>query len=129
VPVTRGSTIVIVEESPAVQELIEQALRETGNYVLVTQNPLEVLDLARRVRIDLLVTDVDSRPGIVEQVRVTQPDVRVLYLSDLTDAQPADVERSLPLRTPFSVEELRAAIAAQLDGSGSGASVEVETAL
>jgi DNA-binding response OmpR family regulator len=129
VPVTRGSTIVIVEESPAVQELIEQALRQTGNYVLVTQNPLEVLDLARRVRIDLLVTDVDSRPGIVEQVRVTQPDVRVLYLSDITDAQPADVERSLPLRTPFSVEELRAAIAAQLDGSGSGASVEVETAL
>jgi DNA-binding response OmpR family regulator len=109
--------------------LAKQALRQTGNYVLVTQNPLEVLDLARRVRIDLLVTDVDSRPGIVEQVRVTQPDVRVLYLSDITDAEPADVERSLPLRTPFSVEELRAAIAAQLDGSGSGASVEVETAL
>jgi DNA-binding response OmpR family regulator len=118
---TRGSTIVIVEESAAVQELVEQALRESGDRVLVTQNALEVLDVARRLRIDLLVIDIDSQAGLVEEVRESQPDVRVLYLSDGSDEQPAGLEPSLLLLTPFSLGELRAAIAARLDRSGSGA--------
>jgi DNA-binding response OmpR family regulator len=120
---TRGSTIVIVEEGAAVQELVEQTLRESGDRVLVTQNALEVLDVARRVRIDLLVIDIDSQPGLVEEVREYQPDLRVLYLSDSTDEQPAGPQRSPLLLTPLSLDELRAAIAAQLDRSGPEASV------
>src|SRR2546422_10025985 len=84
---TRRSTIVIVEESAAVQELVEQALRESGDRVLVTQNALEVLDVARRVRIDLLVIDLGAEAGLLEEVRESQPDLRVLYLSDHTDGQ------------------------------------------
>ena len=116
------STIVIVEESPAVQELVEQAVREVGDCVLVTQNALEVLDVARRVRIDLLVIDIDAEPGLVEEVRESQPDLRVLYLSDHTDEQQAGIERSPALLTPFSLGELRAATAALLDRSESGVS-------
>jgi DNA-binding response OmpR family regulator len=124
---TRGSTIVIVEESAAVQELVEQTLRESGDRVLVTQNALEVLDVARRVRIDLLVIDIDSEPGLVEEVREYQPDLRVLYLSDGVDGQPAGRQRSSLLLTPFSLGELRAAIAARLDGSEPEASVGAGT--
>jgi DNA-binding response OmpR family regulator len=116
------STIVIVEESPAVQELVEQAVREVGDCVFVTQNALEVLDVARRVRIDLLVIDIDSEPGLVEEVRESQPELRVLYVSDRTDEQPAGPEHGLPLLTPFSLGELRAAIATLLDRSESGVS-------
>jgi DNA-binding response OmpR family regulator len=113
------STIVIVEESPAVQELVEQAVREVGDCVLVTQNTLEVLDVARRVRIDVLVIDVDSAPGLVEEVRESQPDLRVLYVSDRADAQQPGTRDGLPLRTPFSLGELRMAVAALLDRSES----------
>jgi DNA-binding response OmpR family regulator len=116
------STIVVVEESPAVQELLEQAVRQVGDCVLVTQNALEVLDVARRVRIDLLVIDIDSEPGLVEEVRESQPDLRVLYLSDHTDEQPPVTENGLPLLTPFSLGELRVAVAALLDRSESGVS-------
>jgi DNA-binding response OmpR family regulator len=116
------STIVIVEESPAVQELVEQAVREVGVCVLVTQNALEVLDVARRVRIDLLVIDIDSAQGLVEELRESQPDLRVLYVSDRTDEQQAGLEDGLPLLTPFSLGELRAAVAALLDRSESGVS-------
>jgi DNA-binding response OmpR family regulator len=119
---TRGSTIVIVEESAAVQELVEQALRESGDRVLVTQNALEVLDVARRVRTDLLVIDINSQPGLVEELRESQPDLRVLYVSDRTDEQQAGLEDGLPLLTPFSLGELRAAVAALLDRSESGVS-------
>jgi DNA-binding response OmpR family regulator len=121
-----GATIVIVEPSAAVQELVEQALRETGDRVLVTQNPLEVLEVVRRVRVDLLVTDIDSRPGLVEQVRTTQPEVRVLYLSRPGD-EPAGPRRTLSLPTPFSLDELRAAIAAQLDRAEPSVSAAGET--
>jgi DNA-binding response OmpR family regulator len=114
----RFSTIVIVEESPAVQELFEQSLREVGACVLVTQNALEVLDVARRVRIDLLVVDIDSEPGLVEEVRTSQPGLQVLYLSDNSDEQQAVVEPSSLLLTPFSLGELRVTIAALLEGAG-----------
>jgi DNA-binding response OmpR family regulator len=119
---TRGSTIVIVEESAAVQELVEQALRESGDRVLVTQNALDVLDVAHRVRIDLLVIDMDAEAGLVEEVRESQPDLRVLYLSDHPDGQQPGLERSPALLTPFSLDELRAAIAALLDRSESAVS-------
>jgi DNA-binding response OmpR family regulator len=109
------STIVVVEESAAVQELVEQALRETGDCVLVTQNPLEVIEVARRVRIDLLVTDLHAGDELVEQLRSSQPDIRILYLSDTTDGPPPGPDDSTPLRMPFSLDELREAIAARLD--------------
>jgi CheY-like chemotaxis protein len=123
----RGSTIVIVEESAAVQELVEQALRESGDRVLVTQNALEVLDVAGRVRIDLLVIDIDSQQGLVEDVRELQPDLRVLYVSDNTDEQPTKPQLSPLLLTPFSLDELREAIAAGLDRPEPETSVGAET--
>ena len=112
----------IVEQSAGVQELVEQALRETGHRILVTQNALEVLDVARRVRIDLVVIDLDSEPGLVEEIRESQPHVRVLYLSDRTDGQPADPEHGASLLTPFSLGELREAVSALLARSELGAS-------
>jgi DNA-binding response OmpR family regulator len=113
----RASTIVIVEESAAVQELVEQAMRGVGECLLVTQNALEVLDVARRLRIDLLVIDVDSEPGLVDQVRASQPELRVLYLSAGTEEAPAGLDGAQLLRTPFSLDELRAAIAVALGRS------------
>ncbi len=117
----------IVEKSAAVQELVEQALREGADHLLVSQNALEVLDVARRVRIDLLIIDRDSKPGLVEEIREFQPDLRVLYVSDQTGEQQEDLDLSPRLLTPFSLDELRAAIAAELDRSEPGASVEAGT--
>jgi DNA-binding response OmpR family regulator len=114
VAVTGGATIVIVEQSAAVQELIEQALRNDGDRVLVTQNLLEVVDIARRVRIDLLVTELESRRTLVGQIRPIQPDLRVLYVSGADDVVP-QADRDHTLTSPFSLDELRATIATRLD--------------
>jgi CheY-like chemotaxis protein len=118
---TRCGTIVVVEESAAGQELIEQTLREAGHRVLVTNSPLEALELARRVRIDLLVADAAAlerkRPGFVGQLRGIQPSLPVLYLAErdrsLADDQP---EHAHTLLTPFSLDELQQAVAARIDG-------------
>ena len=75
----RPATIVVVEQSAAVQELIDQALRDNGDFLLVTQNPLEAIEVARRVRVDLLVTELTDST-LVDEVRSLQPDMRVLDL-------------------------------------------------
>jgi DNA-binding response OmpR family regulator len=124
-PTSRG-TIVVVERSAPAQELIEHALREAGHRVLVTRNPLEALELGRRIRIDALVAVVatldDDGPGLVPQLRTIQPLLPVLYLAGREDADKisalpilADNISALPI--PFSLDELEEAVAAALGGS------------
>jgi two-component system, OmpR family, response regulator len=119
VGVSSPATIVVVERSAAVQELIDHALREAGHRVLVTRNPLEALVLARSVRIDVLVGDVATldheRPGLIKQLRSIQPSLPVLYLGDRDWVDREDVEDASALRTPFSLDELQEAVAATLD--------------
>jgi DNA-binding response OmpR family regulator len=95
------ATIVVVEQSAAVQELIDQALRDSGDYVLITQNPLEVLEVARRVQIDLLVLEFsDAGPSLVDEVRSIQPGMHVLYLTEEDDDDPP----------PFALDDFRARV-------------------
>jgi DNA-binding response OmpR family regulator len=114
---SRG-TIVVVEGTAAVQELIDLALREAGHHVLITRNPLEVLELARRIRIDVLVADVarldQEGPGLVGQLHSIQPSVAVLYLTDRGRAG-EEVENASALRPPFSLAELQEAVAAAVE--------------
>ena len=117
---TRRGTIVVVEQSPAAQELMEQVLREAGHRVLVTRNPLEALELGRRVRIDVLVADAATLEqdghGLVEQLRTIQPSVLVLYLADHGRLNRADADDDPALYPPFSLDELLEAVAATLAG-------------
>jgi DNA-binding response OmpR family regulator len=112
-------TIVVVEGSAAVQELIEDALRDAGHRVLVTRSPDEALELGRRVRIDALVADVAldrERPDIVRRLRTIQPSLPVVFLADREGAREEEVENSSSLRTPFSLGELQETVAAAVDG-------------
>jgi DNA-binding response OmpR family regulator len=115
---TRGATIVVVEQSAGAMELIDQALRDTADRVLITQSPPEVLDVADRIRIDLLViylADRHLRPTLVDEIRSSQPELRVLYIRDHTEERPPGDDGDGALRTPFSIDELREAVAARLD--------------
>jgi DNA-binding response OmpR family regulator len=115
---TGGATIVVVEQSAGAMELIDQALRETADRVLITQSPLEALEVADRIRIDLLVTylaDRHLRPTLVDEIRSSQPDLRVLYICDHTEKLPPGLDGAGALCSPFALDELREAVAARLD--------------
>jgi len=76
----RPATVVVVERYPAVQELLEQTLRDKHARVLVTADPNEALEIARRVEIDIIV--VDSKAGdLVREIRALQPPIRVVELA------------------------------------------------
>jgi DNA-binding response OmpR family regulator len=117
---TSRGTIVVVEQSAAAQDLMEHVLREAGHRVLVTRNPLEALELGRRVRMDALVADLTTLdqegPGLVAQLRTIQPSLPILYLADRGRLDEADTDSALALHPPFSLDELLDAVAAVLIG-------------
>jgi DNA-binding response OmpR family regulator len=104
------ATIVVLEENAAAQELIDQTLRQSGDRVLISNSPAEALGLASRVRIDLIVADAGllegSDPHVVEHLQSVGP---VLH----THVR-GNPESGTALPSPFSLEELRKAVAAAL---------------
>jgi DNA-binding response OmpR family regulator len=109
------ATIVVLEESAAVQDLVDQALRESGDRVLISNNPIEALELASRLRIDLLIADV----GLLEQsdphvVKELQSVAYFLYTNVRDGSRLAQLESGTTLRSPFSLDELRGAVVAAL---------------
>jgi DNA-binding response OmpR family regulator len=110
------ATIVVLEENAAAQELIDQTLRTSGDRVLISNSPMEALGLSKRVRIDLLVGDIGllerSDPNVVERLRSV---ARVLCTNVPDSSRLAQQDSGTTLRSPFSLEELREAVAAALD--------------
>ena len=109
-----SATIVVLEENAAAQELIDQMLREKGNRVLITNNPMEILGLAKRVRIDLVVGDVGqielAEPQLAAKIRSVASVLQVSTGSS-SSAHAAD---PLHLVAPFSLDDLDEAIALAL---------------
>jgi CheY-like chemotaxis protein len=109
------ATIVVLEENAAAQELIDQTLRDLGDRVLISNNPVEALGLASRVRIDLIIGDAGllegCDPGVVEKLEAIGP---VLYTHVGNGSRLAEQDAATALRSPFSLEELREAVAEAL---------------
>jgi two-component system cell cycle sensor histidine kinase/response regulator CckA len=91
-PSSRGSeTILLVEDEELVRQLARKILEGHGYHVVVAASGNAALELmaADRPPPDLLVTDV-VMPGmsgreLAEQLRVRQPQLRVLFVSGYTD--------------------------------------------
>jgi CheY-like chemotaxis protein len=116
-PETRA-TILVLEESPAVQELIDQALRELGHRVLSTKDALEALEVVRRVHVDVLVVGVlldADKPSLVHELRSIQPGVRIVSICGPEEGA-EEIDGGASLCTPLSLDDLRAAVAPGLPG-------------
>jgi len=113
----RPATFLVLEQNAAVQELIDQALRESGHRVLTTNNALEALELLHRVRIDIVVVgDLPEERGqsLVEELRTIQGGLPIVSISDV-DGDLEGIDPTAKLSSPFSLDDLRQAAAAALD--------------
>lgn len=119
-----GETILVVEDDPAVREVVTALLGEAGYRVLSAPGPGDALLLADRHPgpLDLVLSDVMmprmSGPEMVERMLKLRPHLRVLFMS----GYPGDaLERArLPehaevLSKPFTEEVLLATVRAKLD--------------
>jgi CheY-like chemotaxis protein len=102
------ATVLVLEASPAVQELVDQGLRETGHRVLATGSTEEALEVVRRVRVDVLVAGMVNGgvEALVDELREIQPDLRLVTIPGANGATPA----------PVSLEALVEAVAARVEG-------------
>ncbi len=119
-----AATVLVVEDEPAVRELVTRILRSEGYEVIAAEDGAEALEMldGNPVRLDLVLTDVlmprlNGRQ-LVDALQARYPQLPVLYMSG--DIGEAIVARQLVpegapfLRKPFSPSQLMDQVAAVL---------------
>ncbi len=119
-------TILLVEDTEALREVIQETLEEHGYTVLLASNGEEALALARERKgpIDLLLTDVVMPKlgggDLAKLLSALRPGLRVLYMSGYTDGaisqQGVLGEGVMLLEKPFTGDKLAWAVREALDG-------------
>jgi len=123
-PKARGKeTLLVVDDEPAVRNLLSQFLGRQGYEVLLAGDGPEALaHLTERGRVDLLISDM-LMPGLrgdrlAALARDIQSDLRVLLISGNNKSGDAALESAAPaafLGKPFSTLELGNAVRRLLD--------------
>jgi len=123
--VSRGETILMVEDDPDLADLMRDILGNLGYMVLDARSAAEAVELSRGLAdpLDLLLTDV-SLPGsngweLADSLRKSRPGLPVLYISGFpTSADASDPPQpgSGFLAKPFSPAELEDRVRTVLDG-------------
>ncbi len=125
---TGAETLLVVEDDPALSQLIRELLEENGYRVLAASSPEEAMAVAgeNRGALDLLVTDI-VMPGmngkaLADRLRETRPRLRVLYMSGYTEdivGQRGLLDgASLFLAKPFTEEALTQSVRRALGPAG-----------
>jgi two-component system, cell cycle sensor histidine kinase and response regulator CckA len=116
IPISRGETVLVVEDEPALLEMTQTMLEKLGYRLLAAGTPEEAIGLAKKhaSEIQLLITDVvmPEMNGrvLAEQVQSLCPGMKVLFMSGYT--ADAIVHRGVLddgvnfIQKPFSMKEL-----------------------
>ncbi len=129
-PLSRGETVLVVEDEEGVRELLRKVLTRHGYRVLEARHGKDALLEADRHSgpIHLLITDLvmpemDGR-RLVEQLVPRRPGLKVVYISGYTGDEVIRrgmSEGTFPLlQKPFSSEELMQRVRAVLDAPAAG---------
>jgi len=122
-----GSSILVVEDSPAIRLSVVAYLEAQGFAVTEAENGRAAIRALDRQGVDLIVTDVlmPEMDGIelIKAVRASRPDVKILAMSGGAPSLPAGFILKMTqmfnadavLYKPFRNEELGAAVARLLD--------------
>jgi PAS domain S-box-containing protein len=125
-PAPRGEeTLLLVEDSEALRDLIREVLEQHGYRVLQANHGERALEVLREHEgaVDLLLTDVVmpklGGKDLADEVQVLHPGIRVLYMSGYTDGAISRAgilrEGMTLLEKPFTSERLTRAVREALD--------------
>lgn len=108
--------VLLVEDDPLIRELVVEALREEGHFVVHTSDGEEALAWCRRRVAEVLVTDI-RLPGaidgweIAERCREHDPDLPVIYTTGYSPGSPRPVSGSVFLTKPYHPADIVKAVA------------------
>lgn len=124
-------TILLVEDEPLIQDLIEAALAEGGFGVVTASGGREAIEKLEQdtSAISGLITDIDLDDGlkgweVARRGRHLNPNLAVVYMSGGSphDCESEGVPNSNMLVKPFAPAQILVALAAQLNEPPSSAS-------
>jgi PAS domain S-box-containing protein len=125
IPASRGETVVLVEDEPAIIRMCQVMLERLGYQVLATGTPSEALRLAENHagEIDLLITDVImpemNGRDLADRLYVLFPDLKTLFMSGYTAnviAHRGVLDEGVNfIQKPFSIKDLSVKVRATLD--------------
>jgi len=125
IPISRGETILLVEDDPTLLDMSTMMLHHLGYTVLPAATPSEALRLAQdpSARIDLFLTDVVmpemNGRELAERLQTVRPAMRHLFMSGYTSnviAHRGILDEGLNfIQKPFSLQELATKIRTVLD--------------
>ncbi len=110
-----SAKILVIDDELLILNTVEKALTRVGYSVARAQNMAELDAALRDAPFDLMITDLhmdeDTVENIIERVRQSSPDIRVLLMSGGSYRPDADnfIEK------PFKLEELREKVRAYLN--------------
>ena len=103
-----AATVLVLEGNAALRELFEQALRDAGHHVLCTPDPHEALEVARRIRVDVVIVGEPSPAfsrSTIHEIRELQPLVEIVDVAESGD-QLGELTGATRLSSPISLDEL-----------------------
>jgi CheY-like chemotaxis protein len=108
--------VLLLEDAHALRELARELLEASGYTVLEAANGTDAISVAEKHQgpIHLLLSDVVmpgmDGPQVAEQIALTRPDTKVLYMSGYTNAAVPVRELldsgAVLLQKPFTIESL-----------------------
>jgi CheY-like chemotaxis protein len=120
-----SETILLVEDSDQVREVVRSQLERAGYRVLVARDADDAVGAAAQHRgsIDLLLSDIMlpgmTGPDLEVELRKVYPRLRVLFMSGYTERlvlkRATLAQQKIALHKPFSMNELMHAVRDYLD--------------
>jgi DNA-binding response OmpR family regulator len=115
--------VLLVDDEPAVLDLVGRTLRRAGYAVVSMSKPADALQwwAEHHAEVQLIVSDI-VMPGMsgfdmVAAMRGTRTDVPALFISGYPDRVPRSAAGDLAqvLQKPFSTQELLAAVSERIN--------------
>ena len=115
--------VLIVEDNEDLCQTLADVLKKQGNKVRTAYTGEDALGILQKAIIDLVLLDIKlpdlNGLKILQKIRDNDPDILVIMITALTDAQPAVDAMKMGaydyLMKPFELDELRIVVAKALE--------------